>query len=276
MGVATAPLGRPGAAGGHRDEKNLRFFVVRVREKKRTRARPSCPRLVFSAKSLRYICAMVPNIPMCIGVTSPVEMPRKVSRSYRSAASAILRPSRSRASLMDLHFLSDDERRPHCRCELEALEHWLRRLIHETFSAAHGAEYLDAVDQGGRRLIKKQVALDIADRRAREPLRYQRPVDAAHLDDVVTVICNAEHWRHYFGAALSGAFPLGNEEARTFLRRLVDVRNKLSHANPCHLLHARCDRSSEGLLHEAKPGAGVQCTYNHPRSGLLGKCLRRF
>jgi Swt1-like HEPN len=132
---------------------------------------------------------------------------------------------------MDLHLLSDDERRALCRRELEALELWLRRLIHEAFSAAHGAEYLDAVDRGGR-LIKKQVAGDIADRRAKEPLRYHRPVDAAHLDDLVTVLCNPQNWRHYFGAALSGAFPLGNEEARTFFGRLVGVRNKLSHANP--------------------------------------------
>lgn len=132
---------------------------------------------------------------------------------------------------MDLHLLSDDERRALCRRELEALELWLRRLIHEAFSAAHGAEYLDAVDRGGR-LIKKQVAGGIADRRAREPLRYHRPVDAAHLDDLVTVLCNPQNWRHYFGAALSEAFPLGDEEARTFLGRLVDVRHKLSHANP--------------------------------------------
>ncbi len=80
--------------------------------------------------------------------------------------------------------------------------------------------------------IKKQVADDIADRRAREPLRYYRPVDAAHLGDLITVICNPENWRHYFGVALSEAFQAGNEEARIFLGRLVDVRHRLSHANP--------------------------------------------
>ena len=139
---------------------------------------------------------------------------------------------------MDLHLLSDDERRALCRRELEALEHWLRRLIHEPLSAAHGADYLVAVDQGGRRLIKKPVADGIADRLKDEPSRYHRPVDAAHLGDLVTVICNPFNWRQYFGAALSKAFPLGSEEARTFLGRLVDVRNKLSHANPISLHEA--------------------------------------
>jgi hypothetical protein len=133
---------------------------------------------------------------------------------------------------MNLHLLSDDERRAHCRRELEALEHWLRRLIDETFSAAHGPDYLEAVDQGGRQLIKNEVRRGIAERRAKEPLRYQRPVDAAHLDDLVTIVCKPEHWQQHFRTALSEAFPHGNDEARTFLTRLVDIRNKVSHANP--------------------------------------------
>lgn len=133
---------------------------------------------------------------------------------------------------MDLHLLSDDERRALCRRELEGLEHWLRRLIHEAFSAAHGADYLNAVDQSGRRLIKKSVADEIAKRRAKEPPRYHRPVDAAQLSDLVIIICNPENWLHRFGNALSEAFPLGSQEARALLNRLVDVRNKLSHANP--------------------------------------------
>lgn len=133
---------------------------------------------------------------------------------------------------MDLHVWSDDERRAHCRRELEALEHWLRRLVHETLSAEHGDEYLEAVYGDGRRLIKKEVAHDIAQRRAKEPLRYHRPVDAAHLDDLVTILCNPENWRRHFGAVLLRTFPQGHEEARTFLNRLVDVRHKLSHANP--------------------------------------------
>jgi hypothetical protein len=132
---------------------------------------------------------------------------------------------------MDLHLLSDDQRRAHCRRELEALEHWLRRLIHETFSAAHGTEYLGAMHHGGR-VIKKEVADAVADRRAKEPGRYSRSVDAAHLGDLVTIICNPENWQHHFGAALREAFPLGAGEARFFLGRLVGVRNKLSHANP--------------------------------------------
>jgi len=133
---------------------------------------------------------------------------------------------------MDLHLLNNDARRSLCRRELEALEHWLRRLVHETLAAAHSVEYLDAVDRGGRRLIKREVRDEIAKRLEKEPARYQRPVDAALLGDLVTIICNFENWRDYFGAALEEAFPLGNEDARIFLRRLVDIRNKLSHANP--------------------------------------------
>jgi hypothetical protein len=131
-----------------------------------------------------------------------------------------------------LHLLSDDERRALCRRELEALEHWLRRLIHESLSAAHGPDYLEAVDQGRRCVFNGEVRKSIVRRQREEPQRYQRPVDAALLDDLVTVICNPFNWKQYFGAALSKAFPLGNDEARSFLKRLVPIRNKLSHANP--------------------------------------------
>jgi hypothetical protein len=80
--------------------------------------------------------------------------------------------------------------------------------------------------------VKKGVADDIADRLAKEPTRYGRLIDAAHLDDLRTIICNPQNWRQYFGAALIEAFPHGSVEARTFLGRLVPIRHKVSHANP--------------------------------------------
>jgi hypothetical protein len=133
---------------------------------------------------------------------------------------------------MPLHALSDDERRSHCRREIEALEHWLRRLVHETFSEAYGANYLHAADNDGNRLFKSETAAEIEARRGREPSRYPRPIDAAHLDDLVRVICKHENYTRHFREALHTAFPQGNEEARTFLNRVVEIRHNLSHATP--------------------------------------------
>ena len=133
---------------------------------------------------------------------------------------------------MPLHALSDDERRSHCRREIEALEHWLRRLVHETFSRIYGPAYLDANGEEGNRLFASKVADEIKARHGREPLRFPRLIDAADLDDLVNVICKSETYMRHFRDVLQVAFPQGNEVARTFLKRIIEVRHKLSHANP--------------------------------------------
>jgi Swt1-like HEPN len=133
---------------------------------------------------------------------------------------------------MPLHALSDDERRSHCRREIEALELWLRRLVHETFSAAYGAKYLDAKGEDGNKLFNAEMSRHIADRQTKEPSRYSRPIDATTLEDVVKVVCKTQTYNQHFREALRVAYPVGNQEARTFLGRVVEIRNNLSHANP--------------------------------------------
>lgn len=133
---------------------------------------------------------------------------------------------------MPLHTLSDDERRSHCRREIDALELWLRRLVHEIFSDAYGPEYLDAVGADGNPLFKAPTIKEIKARRASQSSRYPRVIDAADFDDLVKVICNHHNYDRHFRDALGVAFPEGKQEARTFLDRIVEVRNNLSHANP--------------------------------------------
>ena len=133
---------------------------------------------------------------------------------------------------MPLHTLTDDERRSHCRREIEALEHWLRRLVHETFSEAYGPDYLDATGGDGNPLFKPATAMQIKDRHAKEPSRFPRLIDATHLDDLVKVICKPENYKRHFEGPLGAAFPEGHQEARTFLDRITGIRHKLSHANP--------------------------------------------
>jgi hypothetical protein len=70
------------------------------------------------------------------------------------------------------------------------------------------------------------------------PGRYKRPVDAALLNDLITIICKPDTYESCFATALRVAFPLGNEEARNFLNRLLAPRNHLSHANPISIRQA--------------------------------------
>lgn len=126
--------------------------------------------------------------------------------------------------------MKDAEIRSVCKEKIESLEHWLRRLIDETLAPVYG-NYFSYTDPSGRRLIKNSMAQQVAARRAAEPLRYPRDIDAVLLEDAVDIVCKLDLFQKHFQPALSGAFPDGREEARTFLRRLLAPRNNLAHAN---------------------------------------------
>ncbi|WP_145681116.1 hypothetical protein [Azospirillum brasilense] len=133
--------------------------------------------------------------------------------------------------------MKSSEVRGVCRENIESLEHWLRRLIDEVLLSAYG-DYLNYQDANGNRIIKTKLVQDIMNRRAREPERYPRPVDAILLDDAIDIICKPDLYNNHFRKALDIAFPNGCQEARTFLQRIAAPRNNLAHANPISIRHA--------------------------------------
>jgi hypothetical protein len=133
--------------------------------------------------------------------------------------------------------LSEAEVRQICRERLEALEHWLRRLIDDTLSAKYG-DYFSYADSSGNRIIKGSTAKDAIARRKREPQRYPRTIDALLLDEAIDLICKPQLFKDNFQAPLALAFPEGREEARTFLKRITSPRNNLAHANAIGLRQA--------------------------------------
>ncbi len=133
---------------------------------------------------------------------------------------------------MPLHSVPESELREHCRRAIEGLELWLRRLIDNKLSDAFGSNYIDATRADGSRVIRAELARDLTERVSREPNRFSRPIDAALLDEEISIICNPVLYEDHFKDALRGVFPQGHESARTFLQRLVPIRNALYHANP--------------------------------------------
>lgn len=132
---------------------------------------------------------------------------------------------------MPFYSLSQDEIRIYCKNAIESLEHWLRRLVDETFTKAHGSNYIDAKDENGQNLINNSIKKEINDRISIEPTRYARPIDAVVLETLIKVVCRPELYNNYFKNALEKAFPLGSEDARKRLELLIPPRNCLSHAN---------------------------------------------
>lgn len=133
--------------------------------------------------------------------------------------------------VMSLTQLPIDDLRTLCRNRLETLELWLRRLIHDKLTAAYGHGYLEH-EVSGNYIFRGDVRRKASARMRESPDRFSRPVDALFLDELVTTLCKQDLHREHFRDALSGAFPDGSEEARSFLSRLVDIRNLLAHANP--------------------------------------------
>ena len=118
------------------------------------------------------------------------------------------------------------------------VELWLRRLVQEQFEQQYSNDILKAKNAAGEFVLNKEVREHIEKYLRGRPGRYNRPVDAALLDDLITIICKPNTYTSCFATALAGAFPLGNEEARHFLKRLLAPRNNLSHANAISIRQA--------------------------------------
>ncbi|MBJ7428820.1 MAG: hypothetical protein JHD28_07685 [Bacteroidia bacterium] len=133
--------------------------------------------------------------------------------------------------------MSDSELRSFCKEKLESLEYWLRRIIDETLTVNFG-DYINFTDEHGNKLINSTITKSLLSRKENEPNRYPRTVDAILLEDAISIVCNPKMYNSYFFQMFQQAFPNGQIEARTFLMRLVPIRNALSHANPISLRQA--------------------------------------
>lgn len=139
---------------------------------------------------------------------------------------------------MALHKISSEEIRLACRQKLETCEIWLRRLIHETFSISFGPSYFDRGVFNGNNLFRSEIKDHAGQRMRAESARFSREIDTLLLEYLVATLCKQDLYTEFFQPALRHAFPDGNAEARTFLDRLVSIRNALSHANPISIHEA--------------------------------------
>ena len=132
---------------------------------------------------------------------------------------------------MPLYSLTERDLRDHCKRAIEALETWMRRLIHQKLSDAYGANYIDATRPSGQRVVNNEIVRRLRARMSSDPDRYPTPIDATLLEDAIALLCNPDLCQH-FQESLMEAFPDGHAEAGTFLRRLIPIRNALYHSNP--------------------------------------------
>jgi hypothetical protein len=140
---------------------------------------------------------------------------------------------------MPLHRLSDAELRQNCREAIEALEFWLRRTIDMELQPHFGRDYINAKLPGSENwLLKKSIRESVERRAILNPDRYPRRVDAMMLDEEIAIICHPDLYRGYFAEYFKSSYPLGNEELRFFLNKILIPRNHLAHANPISVRQA--------------------------------------
>ena len=153
---------------------------------------------------------------------------------------------------MPLHRIPFEELRLACRQKLETCELWLRRLIHEELMQRYGNTYFTEGMQNENHMFRKDIRDHSAKMLSESAGRYSKEVDTLLIEHIVDTICKQDLYHVCFSPALRDAYPDGREEARTFLRRLIPIRNALSHANPISVHDAErvfcyCDDVIESL-----------------------------
>lgn len=167
------------------------------------------------------------------------------------------------------HNYTEEELRSYCRTCLESLEMWARRLIHEKMVEKYGESYVDAKKQNGEYIIRTDTRKHVQFMQKKEPDRFQRAVDTLFVDDIIYFLCNQNWYKNLFKDALDHMYPEGYMELRTFLTRLVPIRNALSHGNPISVRQAEqaiCYSHDfvEGLKKYYKE-RGLEQVWNVPR-----------
>lgn len=133
---------------------------------------------------------------------------------------------------MPLHRIPLEELRLACRQKLGTCELWLRRLIHDELSQHFGPTYFGEGVHNGNHIFRMEIRNHAAQRLSANPERYRREVDTLLIEQIVDTICKQDLYNLCFSVPLRQAYPDGREETRTFLGRLIPIRNALSHANP--------------------------------------------
>ncbi|MGF1869509.1 hypothetical protein [Photobacterium indicum] len=140
---------------------------------------------------------------------------------------------------MPLHSLTDVVLRQSCKEAVEALEFWLRRVIDITLAPEFGFDYINAKSSStNQNIIKKSVRDSIQSRAASNPNRYPRMVDAMLLDEEVDIVCHPDLYKQYFKEYFECSYPFGNDQLRHCLRKILEPRNNLAHANPISIRQA--------------------------------------
>ena len=172
---------------------------------------------------------------------------------------------------------TEEELRSYCRTSIETLEKWARIVIEEELKNKYGSNYFEAKMQNGDPVIKKLINDKANDMLRSHPDRFRGKIDTLFLEEIIYILCKVQLYKDVFKTVLDNIYPDGCDEARTYLKRLVPIRNKLSHSNPISIREAEkticyCNDFVEGIkLYFEKKGVGS--VFNVPHAIRINDSL---
>ena len=133
--------------------------------------------------------------------------------------------------------LEETELRDLCRHHVDSFEQWSRRIIDESFKRDYGDKYIDTEVKPGQPLIKVEIKRMIENRMQENPVRFPRWIDAIVMENIEYFFCRDDLYIQYFKQIFEPFYSC-KDEIRSVLKRLIDIRNKLSHGNSISLHEA--------------------------------------
>lgn len=130
------------------------------------------------------------------------------------------------------HEYTQEQLRAYCRTYIETLEIWARQLIHEKMTEKYGDNFIFLQLEDGNFLVQKEIRDHVSYMLSISPERFCKPIDALFIDQLVYFLCNEKWYKELFKESLDYAYSQGRMEASEFLKRLIPIRNPLSHSNP--------------------------------------------
>lgn len=176
-----------------------------------------------------------------------------------------------------LYSFSEEEIRSLCRVNIEAFEKWARTIIDSELTKNLGVNYFDLELAPNVPVVKKSIRDKTAQMMRSNPQRFHRKIDTLFLDEIIYLLCRNDLYKRFFKDFLDLIYPDGNAEARTYLNRLVPIRNCLSHSNPISIRDAeRCICYTNDFIDGVKQyfyDKGEERVFNTPNALKLNDSL---
>lgn len=176
-----------------------------------------------------------------------------------------------------LYSFSEEEIRSLCRVNIEAFEKWARTIIDSELTKNLGVNYFDLELAPNVPMVKKSIRDKTAQMMRSNPQRFHRKIDTLFLDEIIYLLCRNDLYKRFFKDFLDLIYPDGNAEARTYLNRLVPIRNCLSHSNPISIRDAeRCICYTNDFIDGVKQyfyDKGEERVFNTPNAIKLNDSL---